>query len=155
MFNGFDLICPMLLKWISMRKDRKEFRLQSGNILMCEGGEVGRCAIWRNEIAECYFQKALHRVRPNPEMLKPEYLVHLFWWLAQTGGLGDFTSQVTIAHLTGEKLKELAIPVPPLSLQEEFAGVVRRVESLRGRMSEARRQVEGFFESLLSQSFGG
>jgi hypothetical protein len=45
-------------------------------------------------------------------------------------------------------------------LQEEFAGVVARVESLRGRISafeprESTRQVEGLFESLLSESFGG
>ena len=41
-----------------------------------------------------------------------------------------------------------------LNLQEEFAGVVARVESLRGRMSEGERQVEGLFESLLAESFG-
>ena len=52
-----------------------------------------------------------------------------------------------------EIIKRLTTPVPPLSLQEEFAGVVARVESLRGRMSEAGRQVEGLFESLLAQSF--
>ena len=34
-----------------------------------------------------------------------------------------------------------------------FAGVVARVESLRGRMGESTRQVEGLFESLLSESF--
>ncbi len=45
--------------------------------------------------------------------------------------------------------------LPPLSLQEEFAGVVAWVESLRGRMGESTRQVEGLFESLLNQSFGG
>jgi hypothetical protein len=50
---------------------------------------------------------------------------------------------------------EIEIPVHPLSLQAEFAGVVARVESLRGRMSEAGRQVEGLFESLLSESFSG
>jgi hypothetical protein len=38
---------------------------------------------------------------------------------------------------------------------EEFVGVVARVESLRGRMSDAERQVEGLFESLLNESFGG
>jgi hypothetical protein len=43
----------------------------------------------------------------------------------------------------------------PLSLQEEFAGVVARVEGLRGRMSEAGRQVDGLFEGLLSESFRG
>jgi hypothetical protein len=42
-----------------------------------------------------------------------------------------------------------------LCLQEEFAGVVARVESLRGRMGESTRQVEGLFESLLAQSFDG
>ena len=41
------------------------------------------------------------------------------------------------------------------NLQEEFAGVVVRVESLRGRMGESTRQVEGLFESLLAQSFDG
>ena len=40
-----------------------------------------------------------------------------------------------------------------LSLQEEFAGVVARVESLRGRMGESTRQVEGLFESLLAEAF--
>ena len=134
-------------------KDRKEFRLQYGDVLICEGGEVGRAAIWRNEMEECYFQKALHRARPNSKLANPEYIVHLLWWMAQSGGLVDATSQVTFAHLTGEKLKELVIPVPPLSLQEEFAGVVARVESLRGRMGESTRGVEGLFESLLAGAF--
>jgi hypothetical protein len=41
-----------------------------------------------------------------------------------------------------------------LQKQEEFAGVVTRVESLRGRMGESERQVDGLFESLLAESFG-
>ena len=40
-------------------------------------------------------------------------------------------------------------------MQEEFAGMVARVKSLRRRMGESTRQVEGLFESLLSESFGG
>ena len=41
------------------------------------------------------------------------------------------------------------------NLQEEFAGVVARVEGMRGRMSESERQVEGLFESLLQEAFQG
>ena len=39
------------------------------------------------------------------------------------------------------------------NIQEEFAGVVARVESLRGRMGESTRQVNGLFESLLQEEF--
>jgi hypothetical protein len=42
-----------------------------------------------------------------------------------------------------------------MNVRKPFAGVVRRVEGLRAKMSEAGRQVEGLFESLLSESFGG
>jgi len=52
------------------------------------------------------------------------------------------------------QLKRLPVPLYPLNLQEEFAGVVSRVESLRRRMGESARQVEGLFESLLAESFG-
>ena len=42
-----------------------------------------------------------------------------------------------------------------IRMAEEFAGGVARVESLRGRMGESERQVEGLFGSLLAGSFGG
>lgn len=41
--------------------DQKEFSLRNGDLLVCEGGEIGRCAIWREEMADCYFQKAIHQ----------------------------------------------------------------------------------------------
>jgi type I restriction enzyme S subunit len=58
-----------------------------------------------------------------------------------------------LPRLSPELLGDYPFPVPPLSLQEEFAGVVARVESLRGRMGESTRGVEGLFESLLAEAF--
>ena len=65
-----------------------------------------------------------------------------------------------IANITMEISENLIVLVSSLSLQEELAGVVARVESLpvpvrwgRGRMGESTRQVEGLFESLLSEAF--
>lgn len=49
--------------------DRIEFELRDGDLLVCEGGEIGRCAVWHNEIQPCYFQKALHRVRCKKEIV--------------------------------------------------------------------------------------
>ncbi len=61
----------------------------------------------------------------------------------------------TQPNLNTRIMRNGSLILPPLSLQEEFAGVVAWVESLRGRMGESTRQVEGLFESLLNQSFGG
>ena len=57
--------------------DRLEFELRDGDLLVCEGGEIGRCAVWHNEIQPCYFQKALHRVRCNQHIVLPDYMA---WW---------------------------------------------------------------------------
>ena len=46
-------------------RERAKFRLQPGDVLVCEGGEIGRAAIWDARMDECYYQKALHRLRPT------------------------------------------------------------------------------------------
>lgn len=56
-------------------------------------------------------------------------------------------------NLTTDLIREWKIPLPPLSLQEEFARVVARVEALRRRMEESARQAEGLFQALLAEAF--
>ena len=115
--------------------DREEFRLRMGDVLICEGGEVGRAAIWQDELEECYFQKALHRVRPHSNKVIPEYLVNLMWFLAKYGGLKDHVTSATIAHLTGVKLKNMNIPIPPLELQKKFRIVTNKINDTNLTMS--------------------
>ena len=88
-------------------KDRKTFSLKDGDVLICEGGEVGRAAIWRNQMADCYFQKAIHRARPNQSLAVPEYVMFWLWFMSKNGGFKDHVTSATIAHLTGQKLKEI------------------------------------------------
>lgn len=40
-------------------KDRAEFELREGDLLVCEGGEIGRCAVWHNELQPCFFPKGV------------------------------------------------------------------------------------------------
>jgi type I restriction enzyme S subunit len=136
-------------------REREILRLRKGDVLICEGGEVGRTAIWNDELPECYYQKALHRARPDPELTVPEFILWLMWCLAKLGGLSDFTSQVTIAHLTGVKLKAIEFPLPPLPLQEKYAQIVHKFERLRAQQQEAERQAEHLFQSLLHRAFRG
>ena len=107
--------------------DRKEFELHDGDLLVCEGGEIGRCAIWHGEIADCYFQKAIHRVRCNTELLLPEYLGHSFYYHSQKNGFSDIvSSKSTIAHLPGDKLKAMSVIVPPIELQKQFVSFIEQ-----------------------------
>ncbi len=135
--------------------DRDEFRLRKGDVLICEGGEVGRCAIWNDELPECYFQKALHRARPFPSTATSEYIVFLFLLLAQRGALLDAASKVTFSHLTGVKLKALQIPVPPFALQEEFSVHVRATKTALAETVLAQKKMSSLFSGLLQHAFSG
>ena len=88
---------------------------------------------------------------PDKEKTNVEYVQ--YWLSFKQQELEDTAPESAQKNINLEILRGLAIPVPQLNLQEEFAGVVARVESLRGRMSEGERQVEGLFESLLSEAF--
>jgi type I restriction enzyme S subunit len=52
--------------------EREKFSLTPGDLLVCEGGDVGRTAIWQGEMDNCYFQKAIHRLRPVGGRVLPE-----------------------------------------------------------------------------------
>lgn len=109
--------------------DRIEFELHDGDLLVCEGGEIGRCAVWHNNVQPCYFQKALHRVRCNKDFILPDFLA---WWFKYNCDHGGFSAiegaKATIAHLPGAKLKNLDVCVPPLPLQNQFADFVAEVD---------------------------
>lgn len=134
---------------------RETFALKDGDLLICEGGEPGRAAIWRNQIPDCYYQKALHRGRPDPSLANSEYLMWLLWCLAQRGGLSDHVTSATIAHLTGEKLKAIQIPLPPLQLQSQFVERLKAHERLRLRAEQALTGQDLLFASLQHRAFRG
>ena len=109
--------------------DQKEFKLEEGDILVCEGGEIGRCAVWHKQIKNCFFQKALHRIRCNKEYILPDYLS---WWFKLSCENHAFDSvagaKATIAHLPGVKLKKLDVVVPPLDLQKKFVSILSQID---------------------------
>ncbi|WP_392476951.1 restriction endonuclease subunit S [Nostoc sp. C110] len=133
----------------------KILRLQYGDLLICEGGEPGRAAIWRDQIPECYYQKTLHRARPKNDLANSEYLAYLLWLLSKSGGLSDHITSSTISHLTGEKLKVMNIPIPPIDLQKEFAHRVESVEKLKASHRASLSELDALFASLQNRAFRG
>ena len=110
-------------------KDREEFYLEDGDLLVCEGGEIGRCAVWHNQVKKCFFQKALHRVRCNQDIILPDYLSWWFKYNCENGGFAAIEgAKATISHLTGVKMKMLDVTVPPVELQEQFVDFIHQVD---------------------------
>ena len=137
----------------------EELRLQVGDVVMTEGGDfdkLGRGAIWRGQIENCIHQNHIFRVRLDTTKVLPEFFENfLLSPEAKKYFLGASKQTTNLASINMTQLKQLPVPLYPLSLQEEFASVVARVESMRSRQAESERQVEGLFESLLAESFDG
>lgn len=132
-----------------------EFELRNGDLLVCEGGEIGRCAVWHNEIKPCFFQKALHRVRCNRQLVHPYYLA---WWFKYNCDHNGFEAiagaKATIAHLPGVKLKQLQVAVPPVEFQEQFAAFVEQVDKSKFEIQQSLEKLEILKKSLMQQYFG-
>jgi type I restriction enzyme, S subunit len=98
------------------------YTVQRGDLLVCEGGQVGRCAFWDGQLPVCGYQKALHRVRClRPDRDFPRFF---FYQLRLAAGLGVFSAdgnENTIAHLTNEKLRRHRFTFPPLAEQKAIA----------------------------------
>ncbi len=135
--------------------DRAEFELKDGDLLVCEGGEIGRCAVWHNEIQPCFFQKALHRVRCNRQIIQPDYLA---WWFKYNCDHDGFAAiagaKATIAHLPGVKLKQLQVAVPPIELQQQFAAFVEQADKSKLAIQESLAELETLKKALMQKYFG-
>lgn len=112
--------------------DRTKFTLRRGDLLVCEGGEIGRAAIWTAPLAECFYQKALHRLRPLGAD-DPRFMFYLLFAGARLGVFSARSNASTIEHLTAEKLRAMRFPFPPVDEQRAI------VEALDERLEVVRR----------------
>ena len=88
------------------------YTVRQGDLLVCEGGEIGRCAIWSDGLTRCGFQKALHRLRP---LSAGQDVVRFMYYSLRVAAKSQAFNDghlSTIAHLTGEKLRTHRFPFP-------------------------------------------
>ena len=133
--------------------EHERYGLKAGDIVICEGGEAGRAAIWDGRLPDLKFQKAIHRVRPGPR-LHNRFFVHRLMADHQNGRLGDYLTGATIKHFTGQDLARYEFPLPPLTEQRRIAEVLDRAEALRAKRRAALAQLDSLTQSLFLDLFG-
>lgn len=109
--------------------EQERYGLRYGDLVVCEGGEPGRCAIWKEQIPNMKIQKALHRVRVH-DGLDYRYLYYWFLWAGRRGALDQYFMGATIKHMPGEKLKQVVIDKPPIEIQSRIADILSAYDNL-------------------------
>ena len=126
-WGSFDLNNLQEMKFEEGEDER--YGIKYGDLIICEGGEPGRCAIWKEELPNMKIQKALHRVRVNEEM---DYRYVYYWFLlaGKQGALKQYYTGATIMHIPGQKLKEVVIDKPPLGVQRRIGYYLESFDNL-------------------------
>lgn len=135
------------------------FGLQPGDLVICEGGEPGRAAVWKGQADDARIQKALHRVRFNPDEYDPSFAMYFLYFGTSTDRFAKYYTGTTIKHLTGKALSQVPFPVPPLNEQRR---IVETIEELLSdldagvaALERARANLKRYRASVLAAAVSG
>jgi type I restriction enzyme S subunit len=124
--------------------EHERYGLIKGDLVMCEGGEPGRCAVWDGSIPDMKIQKALHRIRCSAQA-NPHFVVFNFLSACWLGTIDKYYTGTTIKHLTGKMLARFEMVLPPIKEQRRL---VARIQEAFGRTEE----MESTLDAQLEQS---
>ena len=117
------------------------FRLRKGDVLVSEGGDAGRPAIFDAD-GEYYFQNAINRVRPNYHgKIEPDFIYYWFKFLKASGYVSMICNVATIPHFTAEKVKAAPLALPPLATQRRIARF----------LDEKTARIDGLIEKMVGR----
>ncbi|HHJ4223322.1 restriction endonuclease subunit S [Raoultella ornithinolytica] len=122
----------------------KSLRLKRNDVLISEGGDVGRSAIWNNELPECYIQNAINRARALKSS-SPNYLYYWMLFLKQSGYIEILCNKATIAHYTAEKVEASPLLLP---IKEEQRTIAAFLDYETARIDKLIAQQQRLIELL-------
>lgn len=132
--------------------EEERYGLAAGDLVVCEGGEPGRCAIWTGSIPGMKIQKALHRIRPR-ETFDAYYLFYWFQFAAKAGLLEPYFTGTTIKHLTGKAIAALELPQPPLQIQRALVDVLKTLDDRIELLRQTNATLESIAQALFKSWF--
>jgi type I restriction enzyme S subunit len=153
----FDFDLSDILEMRFEDSELEEFALRLGDVLICEGGEPGRAAVWDERESSIYFQKAIHRVR-FPRGVNPHYFASVLREASNSRRLDDYFTGVGIKHFTGKGLSSFLVPLPPLAEQHRIVAKVDELMALCDQLeaqlttteADSRRLLEAVLHEALN-----
>lgn len=132
-----------------------KYSLRKGDLVICEGGEPGRCAVWESDDV-IFYQKALHRVRFT-DSSNPKFYMYYLWYAAQTGQLKSLFTGTGIKHLTGQSLVKVLVPTAERITQDSIVNEIEThlsvCDSIEHTVDLALQQAEAMRQSILKDAF--
>ena len=135
------------------------YTVRRGDLLVCEGGEVGRAALVQDTADGLGYQKALHRLRPLSGVEDPRFMFFTLHWGADQGVFAAGGNPNTIPHLTGEKLRAYRFPTPPHHEQAAIADFLDReaakIDSMVAKVETAIERLQEYRTALITAAVTG
>ena len=135
----------------------EKYSVDKGDLVICEGGEPGRCAVWEKDYT-FFYQKALHRVRFT-DGSNPKFYMYYLWFSAQTGQLARYFTGTGIKHLTGQSLNKVTVPTALKSFQDKIVSEIEShlsvCDSIEKTIDTALQESEAMRQSILKKAFEG
>jgi type I restriction enzyme S subunit len=139
-WDGVDL-SDVKTMWFSPA-EKRDLLLRDGDLVVNEGGDVGRSAVWQGSSAPHYFQNAINRVRARTSS-STRFLYYWLYNLKHAGFIDAMVSRITIAHLTAEKLARLPWPDVPAAEQRRIAAFLdASCAAIDAAVTAKRRQLD-------------
>lgn len=132
----------------------EKYRLSNGDILFTRTGATTGKSFLVTNCPSAVFASYLIRVQLRKEIM-PVYVYHFFQTQSYWNQIKKNTTGSTQGGFNASKLSKVTLPVPPLSEQQKFAALVRKVESLRARQRQSGQELETLFNSLMQRVFKG
>ncbi|ALW85322.1 hypothetical protein AUC43_09570 [Hymenobacter sedentarius] len=155
-WGSFDLEELKLMRFTEEEDER--YSVKKGDLVICEGGEPGRAAIWESE-TPIKIQKALHRVRIKSKSLLNRFLFYSLRHDALGHYLSTYFTGTGIQHFTGAALARYTFPLPPLAEQAEIVAEVERrltvLDALSRTLTDELKRAERLRQSILHRAFTG
>lgn len=150
----WDKIDLSTLKQACFEADEQEkYSVRKGDLLVCEGGDTGRSAIWDRDETILY-QNALHRLRFH-ESVSPKFVLFYLMYLKDIGEIDNkYSKGVTIKHLVKKALLSIPLPIPPKSTQLSIVSELDKINELIRIKKEQLKDYETLAQSIFYEMFG-